>query len=128
MTKALSVVTAALVIGTAFAGPPYASPQEIRTKPVGIPHEMSVVLSASVGKVELDLTTEQIVVTNTQREGALHLKLFKDFQRVPGGNVVHRDPLRFPLVEGSLYVAWISSEKGFGTATFQFSRGKLNIK
>ena len=127
MPKPMSILAVALVTGLVLARPPAASPQEIRTKPVGIPHEMAVVLKASVGKVELDLTAKEIVVTNTQREGSLYLRLFKDYERVLGKTFVYREPLRFPLDEGAVYAVWISSESGFGTATFQRLRGKLHI-
>jgi hypothetical protein len=88
---------------------------------------MADVLKVAGGKVEIDLTTKEIVVTNTQRDGSLYMRLFKDYARVPGKSIVYRDPLRFPLSEGALYVVWITTENGFGTATFQFSRGKLHI-
>jgi hypothetical protein len=128
MKKTLNVPAVILAAGLTFAAASGLSPQEIRTKPIGIPHEMADVLKAACGKVEIDLTTKEIVVTNTQREGSLYLRLFKDYERVMGKTFVYKDPLRFPLDEGAVYAVWISSDNGFGTATFQFSRGKLHIE
>ncbi len=127
MRRPLSILAVALVTGLVLARPPAASLQEIRAKPIAIPHQMADVLRAAGGKVELDLTSKEIVVTNTQREGSLHTRLFKDYEHVPGKSIAYRDPLRFPLSEGAVYVVWITTESGFGTATFQFSRGKLHI-
>lgn len=128
MNKLVSAAAIVLMAGLALAGPPGSRAQEIRTKPIGIPHEMAAVLEAAGGKVEIDMTTKEIVVTNTQRSGYLNVRLFKDYQRVPGKSIAYGDPLRFALQDSSLYAVWISSERGFGTATFQFSRGKLHIE
>jgi len=127
MKRPVSILVAALAAGLSFASPPGPSPQDIKIKPVKIPHEIAGIVDKGGGKVEADLTSQEIVVTNTQREGSLYLKLFRDYERVPGKNIVYRDPLRFPLSEGSVYAVWISSESGFGAATFQLFRGKLHI-
>jgi hypothetical protein len=109
-----------------FAAPPGVPRQEIKAPVVKIPHEIVNILEEDIGKVEADLTTKEIIVTNIQREGSLILKLFRDYARVPGQNVIYRDPVRFPLW-GDLYVVAISSERGFAMATFQFVTGKLHI-
>jgi len=128
MTKPTSFAAVAFVVGLTLACPLDSSAQEIRTRPIGIPHEMAAVLEAAGGKVEVDMTTKEIVVTNTQREGSLYLRLFKDYERVRGKSFIYGDPLRFPVDEGAVYAVWISSERGFGSATFQLSRGKLHIE
>jgi hypothetical protein len=98
----------------------------VKTAAARTPHEMVTIID-DVGKVEADLTSMELVITRTARDGSLVLKLFKDFVRVPVATYVYHDPVRCSIEGLNLYVVSISNDHGFAMAAFQLVKGKLHV-
>ena len=101
-----------------------------KTEPLRVKHVIVPVLTCpGNGKVELNMTTKEIVFTKTKRGGYLQIKLFRDFQDVAGRTYVYADPHKVPLHSGELYLVSLSAEGvEMKVALFQVSRdGRVQI-
>lgn len=129
MKKIRWIPATALVVFIALTTLPGTARQAAKGSVAKIPHKIVSIIEKGFGKVEVDLTSKEIVVANTQQTGFLILRLFKDFApvRVPDFVYSHKDPVRVPLQGNCLYVVTVSTELEFAAATFQLVKEKLHI-
>ncbi len=94
-----------------------------------MPHNIESVLYVSlVGKAEVDLMTNELILTTFRRgEGGMRIRLFEDYTRVPIQSYIY-DVVRVPLEDFKIYVLTITAEDKVGIVTFQIKEGKLYIR
>lgn len=100
-----------------------------RASPETMPHNIESVLYVSlVGKAEVDLMTNELILTTFRRgEGGMRIRLFEDYTRVPIQSYIY-DVVRVPLEDFKIYVLTITAEDKVGIVTFQIKEGKLYIR
>ena len=128
MKKLIQIMCMALlVLATSWVGaadvPPAAKrlleklpgiEEKERTAPIRIPHKMHLLIrDPSIGTVELDLTTHEIVFSASEH-GHMGVELFANerWERM-GFGVVHYTPQRYPYRRGMTYKILISQKEKF---------------
>ena len=129
MKKGFWIPVVGFVVCLSLAARPVRPGQATKATAVKLPHKILNIINVPYAKVEADLTSNEIIVTNTGREGYVILRLFRNYAPVPGPDYIynHKDPARFPLQGLDLYVVSVSTEQDFAMATFQLVKEKLHI-
>jgi hypothetical protein len=100
-----------------------------KTKPLKVKHVITPVITyPGNGKVEVNLTTKEIVFTKTKDGGFLRIKLFRDFKDVAGKDYIYSGSHRVPLTGGLYFVSLSAGGDTMIAALFQVtSDGRVQI-